>query len=159
MPMLSNEDAAARTLTFILAGGEGRRLNPLTRYRPKPLVPFGGCYRILDFTLSNCFNSGLKRLCVHDQGGFGLTRPPANGKRYAGTADAVLQNLLLLERYQCDLALVLSGDQVYRMDYRDLLKFHVESNADATIATVDHPLEFSPEAGVLEVDESKRVVG
>src|SRR5678815_1253995 len=67
MPMRSNDDVAARTLTFILAGGEGRRLSPLTKYRPKPLVPFGGCYRIVDFTLSNCLNSGLKRVYVLTQ--------------------------------------------------------------------------------------------
>lgn len=177
---MQSSDFAARTLTFILAGGEGRRLNPLTKYRPKPLVPFGGCYRIVDFTLSNCVNSGLKCVYVLTQhesesvgaylrkgwsqigpGGreFVLPRPPAGGKRYAGTADAVLQNLLLLEQHECELVLVLSADHVYRMDYRDLLSFHIANRAEMTIATVDHPQEFSTEVGVLEVDDSSRVVG
>jgi len=175
-----NEDVAARTLTFVLAGGEGRRLNPLTRYRPKPLVPFGGCYRIVDFTLSNCLNSGLKRVCALTQhhcesvGAYlrkGWSRigtghhefvfpsPPAAGKRYAGTADAVLQNLLLLEQHQCEFALILSGDHVYGMDYRDLLSSHVVSGADATIVTVDHPVEASSDVEVLDVDDCNRVSG
>jgi glucose-1-phosphate adenylyltransferase len=178
--MRSSDDVAARTLTFILAGGEGRRLSPLTKYRPKPLVPFGGCCRIVDFTLSNCLNSGFKSVYVLTQhesesvsaylqkgwsrigpGGreFVLPRPPADGGRYAGTADAVLQNLLLLVQHQCEFALILSADHIYRMDYRELLSSHVATHADATIATVDHPQEFSTEVGVLEVDDSSRVVG
>ena len=180
MPMRSNDDVAARTLTFILAGGEGRRLSPLTKYRPKPLVPFGGCHRIVDFTLSNCLNSGLKRVYVLTQhesesvsaylrkgwssigpghGEFVLTSPPAGGKRYEGTADAVLQNLLVLEQHPCEFVLILSADHIYRMDYRDLLRFHVASRAEATIATVDYPREFSSEVGILDVDDSNRVVG
>ena len=126
--MRSSEDIAARTLTLILAGGEGRRLSPLTKYRPKPLVPFGGCYRIVDITLSNCLNSGLQCVYVltqHESESVGaylrkgwsslepghrefvLARPPAGGRRYAGTADAVLQNLVLLEQHPCDFVLIL----------------------------------------------------
>jgi len=178
--MRSNDDVAARTLTFVLAGGAGRRLSPLTKYRPKPLVPFGGCYRIIDFTLSNCLNSGLERVYVltqHESESIGaylqrgwngigpchrefvLPSPPASGKRYAGTADAVLQNLLLLEQHESEVVLVLSADHVYRMDYRDLLSFHIANRAEATIAMVDRPQEFSTETGVLQVDDSNRVVG
>jgi len=180
MLMRSDENVAANTLTFILAGGEGRRLSPLTKYRPKPLVPFGGCYRIVDFTLSNCLNSGLKRVYVltqhksesvsaylrkgwssigPDHGEFVVTRPPAGGKRYAGTADAVLQNLLVLEQHPCEFVLILSADHIYTMDYRDLLRFHVASRAEATIATVDYAREFSSEVGILDVDDSNCVVG
>jgi len=177
MLMRSNEDVAANTLTFILAGGEGRRLGPLTKYRPKPLVPFGGCYRIVDFTLSNCLNSGLTRVYVLTQhesesvgaylrkGWSGPNREfviaclPAVGKRYAGTADAVLQNLFLLEQHLYEFVLILSADHIYRMDYRDLLRFHIASRAEATIATVDQPMEFSNQVGVLDVDDSNRVVG
>jgi glucose-1-phosphate adenylyltransferase len=178
MLMRSNQDIAANTLTFILAGGEGRRLSPLTKYRPKPLVPFGGCYRIVDFTLSNCLNSGLKRVYVltqHEGESVGAylrkgwsgpnhrefvsTSQPADGKRYAGTADAVLQNLFLLEEHPCEFVLILSADHVYRMDYRDLLRFHVASRAEATMAAVDQPREFSSQVGVLDVDDGNRVVG
>lgn len=176
--MRTNHDLVSETFTFILAGGEGRRLSPLTRYRPKPLVPFGGCHRLVDFTLSNCLNSGLKRACILTQhesdsissyikkgwrrfgsGEFVRTSAPAAGKRFAGTADAVLQNLSLLERRDCKFVLVLSADHVYRMDYRKLLSFHAGSRADATIATVLYPREFSSEVGVLDVDECDRVVG
>ena len=171
---------AARTATFILAGGEGRRLSPLTKYRPKPLVPFGGCYRIVDFTLSNCLNSALKRVHVLTQhasesigtylrkgwgraggsnGEFVLHTPAISGKRYAGTADAVLQNFHLMEQYQCEFALVLSADHIYTMDYRDLLNFHVASGAEVTIATVDRPKECSTDVGVLEVENGDRVIG
>jgi glucose-1-phosphate adenylyltransferase len=178
MAMQTTKNLVAGSSTFILAGGEGRRLSPLTKYRAKPLVPFGGCYRIVDFTLSNCLNSGLKRVCMLTQhesesvstylrkgwgrvgeGEFVFTGPPAGGKRYAGTADAVLQNLAHLDQAEGDCVLILSADHIYKMDYRDLLRFHVSSGADATIATVDHPRELSAEVGVLDVDDSDRVVG
>lgn len=178
--MRSHEDVTARTFSFILAGGEGRRLGPLTKYRPKPLVPFGGCHRIVDFTLSNCLNSGLQRVYVltqhesesvsaylrkgwsrlgHDDREFAFTSPPASGRRYAGTADAVLQNLRLVEQQPREFVLILSADHIYRMDYRDLLNFHVASRAEATIATVDCPRELSTETGVVDVDDRNRVVG
>jgi glucose-1-phosphate adenylyltransferase len=172
-----NDRLAAKTATFVLAGGAGRRLNPLTRYRPKPLVPFGGCFRILDFTLSNCFNSGVERAYVLTQheresmaaylrkgwtrrgpahAEFAIPQPPAAGKRYAGTADAVLQNLGLVQG-QCEYVLVVSADHIYAMNYGDVIDFHASSGADATIATIDHPAELSSEMGVLEVDEDGRV--
>jgi glucose-1-phosphate adenylyltransferase len=177
--MRSNDEMAAKTLAFVLAGGTGRRLNPLTRYRPKPLVPFGGCFRILDFTLSNCLNSELARTYVltqHESDSiaaylrkgwgrlapsdpeFAIPNPAIPGKRYAGTADAVLQNLSLLPENGCSFVLVASSDHVYKMDYRDLLSFHATTGAEVTIATVDHPKEFSYEMGVLKVDEHHRVV-
>jgi glucose-1-phosphate adenylyltransferase len=160
-----------------LAGGAGRRLNPLTRYRPKPLVPFGGCFRILDFTLSNCFNSGVDRAYVltqHERESmaaylrkgwtrvgsahreFAFPQPPSGGKRYAGTADAVLQNLSVFQGH-CEYVLVVSADHIYAMNYGDVIDFHASSGADATIATVDYPAELSSEMGILEVDEADRV--
>jgi glucose-1-phosphate adenylyltransferase len=179
--MRFNDHVVANTLAFVLAGGAGRRLNPLTRYRPKPLVPFGGCFRLLDFTLSNCLNSGLRQAYVltqHERESmadylrngwncvamagcreFAIPRPAGGEKLYAGTADAVLQNLPLLQQHLCSTALVVSADHVYKMDYRNLLAFHAATGADATIATVDYPKELSSEMGVLEIDGVDRVVG
>ncbi|HSU88015.1 MAG TPA: sugar phosphate nucleotidyltransferase [Terriglobia bacterium] len=174
-----NDEVAARTLAYVLAGGAGRRLDPLTRYRPKPLVPFGGCFRILDFALSNCLNSELDRAYVltqhqceamaaylkkawsrvgasHQE--FAIATPAIGGKRYAGTADAILQNLHLLQKHDRLFALVISADHVYKMDYRKLLSFHAASGADVTIATVDYPEDRSSEMGILEIDEDHRVV-
>jgi glucose-1-phosphate adenylyltransferase len=179
LTMRLNNQVAAKTVAFVLAGGTGRRLNPLTKYRPKPLVPFGGCFRILDFTLSNCFNSEVDCVYVLTQhesesmaaylrkgwGRFGASkefavpRPPANGSCYAGTADAFVQNLFLVREHGCTYALVVSADHVYKMDYRALLSFHAASGADVTIAAADHPSECSSEMGVLQVGEDNRVVG
>ena len=176
--MRTNQNVTRRVLTLVLAGGEGRRLSPLTKYRPKPLVPFGGCHRIVDFTLSNCLNSGLHHvymLTQHESDSvsaylqkgwnrfgpsqFVFTKPPARGSCYTGTADAVLKNLRLLDWKKYEFVLILSADHVYRMDYRDLIASHVEHRADATIASVDRPREFCSEVGVLDVDDDDRVVG
>jgi glucose-1-phosphate adenylyltransferase len=167
------------TLALVLAGGAGRRLDPLTKYRPKPLVPFGGWFRLLDFTLSNCLNSGFDRVYVLTQhesesiadylrkgwsrvatcrGEFAIARPPVSGGTYAGTADAVLQNLPLLQALRSSFALVLSADHIYKMDYQDLLATHQASGAEVTIATVDYPKKLSSQMGVLEVDNDDRVV-
>jgi glucose-1-phosphate adenylyltransferase len=177
--MKSNEQVA-NTLAFVLAGGAGRRLDPLTRYRPKPLVPFGGHFRIIDFTLSNCLNSGLDCAYVltqHESDAvagylrkgwsgveghprdFAIAIPAATGKRYKGTADAVLQNVSYLQKHQRLFALVIPADQVYKMDYRSLLSFHAESGADVTIASVDRPMQLSSEMGVLEIGNDSRVFG
>src|SRR5690348_12116696 len=152
-----------RTHALILAGGQGERLHPLTVSRPKPAVSFGGMFRIIDFTLSNCLHSHLRRVSILTQykseellryvreGWWDLWSstatnredlvclPPVSGKRYRGTADAVFQNVELLNG-DSEFVLMLSGDHIYQMDYRDLLRQHVETNADLTIATVEHPL-------------------
>jgi glucose-1-phosphate adenylyltransferase len=174
----------ARTQAFILAGGQGERLQPLTESRPKPAVSFGGSFRILDFTLSNCFHSGVSRValltqCGHEEivqylneGWNDLwsdlqtrreplrTLRPAPGKSYRGTADAVFQNRsLLLEDETTDHVLVLSGDHVYQMDYRDLLRQHLKTGADLTIATVECPLRDASHFGIVAIDDRSRVVG
>src|SRR6476620_7807457 len=135
-----------KTLTFILAGGQGERLYPLTADQPKPAVPFGGVFRIIDFTLSNVLNSGLRRIYVltqykperlhsyvregwpqlcnefrRDSGEEMTCLPPSGGKRYRGTADAVFHNLDLIENSRAEYVLIVSGTQVYHMDYGELL--------------------------------------
>jgi glucose-1-phosphate adenylyltransferase len=173
----------SRTQAFILAGGQGERLRPLTISRPKPAVSFGDAFRIIDFTLSNCFHSQVSRAsfltqCGHEEmnqyvrkGWSGLWSdgtferrplnllPPANGKTYRGTADAVFQNRHLLQDDDVAYVLILSGDHVYHMDYRDLLHQHVATDADLTIATVEHSLREAYQFGVVEVDQSLRVTG
>jgi len=173
----------ARTQALILAGGRGERLFPLTLSRPKPCIPFCGRFRIIDFTLSNCLNSGLPRVSLltqyrHEQihayvrEGWSclwkgapsgssplLCLPPASGKHYRGTADAVFQNVALFESDKPDFVLVLSADHIYDMDYRDLLQRHVETGADLTIASVEHPLSGANQFGVVDVDADSRVIG
>jgi glucose-1-phosphate adenylyltransferase len=169
-------------LTLILAGGKGTRLEPLTRDRAKPAVPFGGGYRIIDFTLSNCINSGLRRMLVLTQykasslhrhidlgwrflcrelGEFIDVVPPQqrlDEQWYQGTADAVYQNIYTIERCRPSHILILSGDHVYKMDYSEFIRDHIDSGADATIACIPVPLEESIHFGVMESDESGRVV-
>ena len=172
------------TLTVILAGGRGERLYPLTKHRAKPAVPFGGIYRIIDFALSNCLNSYLKRICVltqyksdsldrhirlgwnifpYDRGEFIFTIPPqfrASEKWYQGTADAVYQNIYTIERESPEYVLVLCGDHIYKMDYSELLESHVASNADVTVSTIEFSREYaSSTLGVLEIDDNERIVG
>jgi glucose-1-phosphate adenylyltransferase len=181
---MRSNDVAARTFTFILAGGEGRRLSPLTRHRPKPAVSFGGMFRIIDFTLSNCLHSGIGRVSLvtqyrHEElyryirdGWSDLWNnagqpersplgflPAMSGNRYRGTADAVFQNSALLESDSAELVLVLSGDHIYQMDYRDFLRQHMETGADLTIGTVEHPLGGASHFGVVEVDQNLMVTG
>jgi glucose-1-phosphate adenylyltransferase len=172
---------ARETVALILAGGNGTRLGELTRWQCKPAVPFGGHFRNIDFTLSNCVNSGVRRIAVltqykaqslinHIGGGWNfLARPlgefvevwPAQQRLhaswYAGTADAVHQNLDLLLAQRSRYTLVLAGDHVYKMDYRPLLDQHVESGADVTLACVPVPVEESASYGVLGVDDRQRV--
>jgi glucose-1-phosphate adenylyltransferase len=167
---------------MLLAGGQGERLYPLTKKRAKPAVPFGGMYRIIDFTLSNCLNSGLKRIYVLTQhkslsldrhlrstwsilhpelGEFIQTVPPQLqlvSRWYAGTADAVFQNLDLLDEEHPQNVLVLSGDHVYRMDYERLLRFHEERGADLTLACTQVTCPEARSMGVVEVDADDRVV-
>lgn len=167
---------------MILAGGKGERLYPLTRDRAKPAVPFGGIYRIIDFTLSNCLHSGMKEILIltqyrsfslekHIQLGWNIlcnklgefihvvsAQQRIDEMWYQGTADAVYQNLYMLQQFRPDLTLVLSGDHLYRMDYRDLIQFHLGLDADLTVATVPQPREMSRHFGVMEVDSDQRVI-
>jgi len=169
------------TIALILAGGNGTRLGELTRWQCKPAVTFGGHFRNIDFTLSNCVNSGVRRIAVltqykaqslinHIGAGWNfLARPlgefveiwPAQQRLHAswymGTADAVHQNLDLLSAQRSRYTLVLAGDHVYKMDYRRLLEQHTNSGADVTVACVPVPVEESASFGVLGVDERKRV--
>lgn len=175
MPMFSN------TLTIILAGGAGRRLHPLTAHRAKPAVPFGGKYRIIDFTLSNCLHSGCRRILVltqykshslhlHLRDAWSIFTPqlrefitpiPAQMRTgdswYAGTADALYQNLFLLERSDAEWVLILSGDHIYRMDYAAMLKFHAERGAGATVGCMEVPVAQARGFGVMSVDSSDRI--
>lgn len=170
-------------LTFIMAGGKGERLNPLTRDRAKPAVPFGGIYRIIDFTLSNCVNSGLRRIYVliqyksfslqkHLLAGWDVVSTqlgefidviPAQQRIgsdwYKGTADAIYQNLYAIHDHDPSLILILAGDHVYKMDYRKMIRFHTEQNADMTVACIPMPVESSMNLGVIEVDAQSRVLG
>ena len=170
-------------LVILLAGGAGERLYPLTRDRAKPAVYFGGPYRIIDFTLSNCINSGLRRIFIATQykslslsrhvrmgwsviseelGEFIEILPPHKrvGEHwYLGTSDAVYQNLYSVEREAPRHVIVLSGDHVYKMDYAKMLRFHIEKDAAATLATIEIPIADSSRFGIVSVDEVDRVVG
>jgi glucose-1-phosphate adenylyltransferase len=174
---------ARSTYAMVLAGGRGSRLKELTDWRCKPAVPFGGKYRIIDFTLSNCVNSGVRRIGVatqykshslirHLQRGWSFldgrigehvdilpAQQQVAESWYRGTADAVFQNLNILRRDECKYVLVLSGDHVYKMDYARLLEEHAAREADATVVSVEVPLADARGFGVLEVDASGRIVG
>ncbi|PKM43459.1 MAG: glucose-1-phosphate adenylyltransferase [Gammaproteobacteria bacterium HGW-Gammaproteobacteria-1] len=171
------------TLALILAGGSGTRLKGLTQWRAKPAVPFGGKFRIIDFPLSNCFNSGIRRIGVvtqykahslirHVQRGWSFQRTelgefvellPAQQRTgtswYAGTADAVFQNLDIIRAHNPEYVLVLAGDHVYKMDYGPMLAYHVEHEADLTIGCFEVPLETAKAFGVMAVDDEWRVTG
>ncbi|SDP43427.1 glucose-1-phosphate adenylyltransferase [Desulforhopalus singaporensis] len=172
-----------RTLTFILAGGVGSRLLPLTLRRSKPAVPFGGKYRIIDFTLANCLHSGLRRVLVltqykshslhkHLRDGWSIFNPelgeyitavPAQMNYgdhwYEGTADAVFQNLNLIDRSDADFTLILSGDHIYRMDYEALLRFHKDHGGDVTVACIEVAVERAKDAfGVAVTNEQMLIV-
>ena len=164
--------------TMILAGGRGERLLPLTEHRAKPAVPFGGKYRIIDITLSNCLNSGLRKIAVLIQykshsldrhirtgwnvlnpelGEFLMSIPPQqriSKDWYRGTADAVFQNLFLLDQEQPRHLLVLAGDHVYKMNYADMYQFFLEKDADAVVGAIEWPREQATDFGVLGVDET-----
>ncbi len=171
-------------VAVVLAGGRGVRLDPLTRDRAKPAVPFGGIYRIIDFALSNCLNSGLKRLLLltqykahsldrhlnlgwhrffcRDLGEYLDVLPPqqrVDDQWYLGTADAVHQNIYSLERASPRLVVVLAGDHIYKMNYHTLVKAHEDSGADVTVGALPVPREQAVEFGTMEVDASGRVRG
>jgi glucose-1-phosphate adenylyltransferase len=172
-----------RTLAMILAGGAGSRLSVLTQKRTKPAVPFAGKYRIVDFTLSNCANSGIftvgictqyrpRSLNDHIQSGYpwdldrlagGVTLlQPYIGRRgsdwYQGTADAIYQNLDFIHHNQPDVVLILAGDHIYKMDYDVLVTFHLENSADLTVATLRVTPEDACRFGILETSEERRVL-
>lgn len=171
-----------QTLTFLLAGGVGSRLHPLTSSRSKPSVPFGGKYRIIDFTLANCLHSGLRRILVltqykshslnkHLRDGWSIFNPelgeyitpvPAqmnSGEHwYQGTADAIFQNLNLLERSNAEYTLILSGDHIYRMDYAAMLNAHQEQGADVTIACMEVPVEEAKAFGVVVTNADLKII-
>lgn len=181
--MLSSRELVRGTLSLVLAGGQGERLYPLTRDRSKPAVPFGGAYRIIDFTLSNCVNSGLRQIYVltqyksfsldqHLQRGWNIFSyeadeflyriPPQHRvgqKWYQGTADAVYQNIYLLEDRRPQRVLILSGDHVYRMNYVKLLEFHEDRAAQLSLCAAVVPRAGAHDFGILEVDENWKVIG
>jgi len=175
---------ARQTLAIVLAGGRGTRLGPLTEMRAKPAVPFGGKFRIIDFALSNCLNSGIRRIGIatqyqshglihHLQRGWSFldgrfnefiellpAQQSDNSGWYKGTADAIYQNLSLLKRHDPRLILVLAGDHIYKMDYSRMLYEHVDRGADMTVGCVEVPVEeASGQLGVMAVDREFRVIG
>ncbi|MEM7029613.1 MAG: glucose-1-phosphate adenylyltransferase [Chloroflexota bacterium] len=171
-----------RVAAIIMAGGAGTRLTALSDRRAKPAVPFAGKFRIIDFTLSNCVNSGIFNIAVLTQymphslndhigigkpwdldrarGGVHLRQPyqgKSQGDWYSGTANAVLQNIDFIQSTQADTVMILSGDHIYAMDYRDMLDFHHESQADLTLAVRNVPLEETDRFGIMTVNEEQQV--
>lgn len=170
------------TMAIIMAGGRGERLRHLTANRAKPATPFGGKYRIIDFTLSNCVNSGIRQILVltqykahsliqHVQRGWGYLRGefgefvdivPAQQQKgawwYQGTADAVYQNLAIVAETQPEHILILAGDHVYKMDYGPMIGFHVENRADITVGVIQVPVAEATAFGVMTVNAEKRVI-
>ena len=171
------------TLALILAGGRGSRLKHLTLWRAKPAVQFGGKFRIIDFPLSNCLNSGIRRIAVltqykahslirHIQQGWGFLRAelgefvelvPAQQRVetswYTGTADAVFQNLDIIRGHKPEHVLILAGDHIYKMDYGPMLAYHVAKGADLTIGAIEVPLEQAKAFGVMHVNDDWQVTG
>lgn len=173
-----------KTLVLILAGGAGSRLKDLTKSRAKPAVPFGGKYRIIDFALSNCVNSGLRKIGVltqykahtllrHLQHGWSFMRAEigefvellpaqqrtADKEWYKGTADALYQNLDIMRRHGAEYVIVLGGDHIYTMDYSKMLLQHVQSGADFTVGCIEAPLEEAKDFGVMSLDCDMRIAG
>jgi len=184
MPVLpSIAQLTRQTLAIVLAGGRGERLGALTNWRTKPAVPFGGKFRIIDFTLSNCVNSGIRRIGIctqyksqslirHVQRGWAFldgrfqefvellpAQQRVTASWYQGTADAVYQNLDILRRHAPKYVLVLAGDHVYKMDYGRMLAEHVSSGAAMTIACIEVPLADATQLGVMQVDDAFRITG
>jgi len=172
-------------LAMVLAGGKGKRLHPLTIHRAKPAVPFGGIYRIIDFALSNCINSGIRKIAVLPQykslsldkhlrlawnlfsgelDEYIISVPPqqrVGDKWYQGTADAIYQNIYMIEKDAPNHLLVLAGDHIYKMDYSEMFRFHQEQKADATVAAIEIPKRSAAAFGIIEVDRKDgcRIMG
>jgi len=179
------DDPLNDTLVIILAGGQGERLYPLTRDRAKPAVPFGGIYRIIDFTLSNCLNSGCSRIYMLTQyKSFSLERhvtlgwnpvfnnpeigrilailPPqmrTGTQWYLGTADAIYQNVYLLQLIRPQRVLILAGDHIYKMDYSKMVRFHIDQGADLTVACVPVEKSQAHQLGIAVIDPQSRIIG
>ncbi len=172
-----------KLLTFIMAGGKGERLLPLTKDRAKPAVPFGGVYRIIDVTLSNCINSGIRKIHVliqykshslqrhlrmgwnifHSELGEYIDVIPAQQRTgdhwYRGTADAIYQNINTIEQELPEHVLVLAGDHIYKMNYADMLDFHQRSEAIVTVGVIEMDRQQAKGFGIVEVDATNRIVG
>ena len=171
-------------MAVVLAGGKGSRLEPLTRDRAKPAVPFGGGYRIIDFALSNCLNSSLRKILLLTQykamsldrhintgwrqffcselGEFIDVVPPQqriDEQWYQGTADAVYQNIYAIEQERPNHVLILAGDHIYKMNYQKMLEYHQQMNADLTIAALQVDVEQAKGFGVMQVNDHNRIVG
>lgn len=171
------------SLALILAGGRGSRLKDLTEWRTKPAVPFGGKFRIIDFALSNCMNSGIRKIGIltqykadslirHIQNGWGflhgefgefISIMPAQQRVsedawYQGTADAVYQNLDILRSINPEYTIILAGDHIYKMDYGAMLAYHVEHDADLTIGCIEVPVDEASAFGVMDIDKDKQVL-
>jgi len=172
-----------KTIAMLLAGGQGSRLGILSSKRAKPAVPFAGAYRIIDFTLSNCMNSYVSHIGIltqykpvsliehigsgHSWGYVGRRRsitvlPPYTAENdsdwYKGTADAILQNLSYIRNFDSERVIVLSGDHIYKMDYRAMIDFHKKMNADLTIAAMEVPKKEANRYGILEIDKENRIL-
>lgn len=170
-----------KTLALIMAGGRGSRLKNLTDWRAKPAVPFGGKFRIIDFALSNCINSGIRQiglitqykshsLIQHVQRGWSFLRGELNEfveilpaqqriveNWYTGTADAIYQNIDIIRNHKPDFVLILAGDHVYKMDYGPMLAFHTQNKADVTVGCIEVPTDQASAFGVMSVDTNQRV--
>jgi glucose-1-phosphate adenylyltransferase len=178
-----NERLSRRAMAFVLAGGRGSRLKELTDLRAKPAVYFGGKCRIIDFALSNALNSGIRKMAIatqykahslirHMQRGWGFFRAERNEyldilpasqrvdetKWYLGTADAVTQNIDIVDSYGVKYVIILAGDHIYKMDYEVMLAQHVESGADVTIGCLKVPRMEATAFGVMHVDENRKIL-
>ena len=172
-----------KVVAMLLAGGQGSRLGELTKSMAKPAVPFGGKYRIIDFPLSNCVNSGIDTVGVLTQyepmelnayigtgqpwdldrnNGGVFVLPPyvssSSERWYAGTADAIYQNMTFIERFDPDYVLILSGEHIYKMDYAKMLKYHESKAADATIAVLTVPMEEASRFGIMNTDDDGAII-
>ena len=178
----SSNRLVRRSVALVLAGGKGTRLKELTNKVAKPAVSFGGKYRIIDFTLSNCINSGVRNigvltqymahdLIMHLQSGWQILNPALNERVsiipaqqrtgenwYRGTADAVYQNLDIIDHEHYDRVLILGGDHIYKMDYSRMINFHAENDADVTVACIRKPLSQASSFGVMGLDDEGRIV-
>jgi glucose-1-phosphate adenylyltransferase len=165
-----------KAMALILAGGKGQRMDILCRVRPKPVLPFGGKFRVIDFTLSNCVHSGLDKIALltdhqrsymasyikrwnhsNGHGERACTLEPASTP-YKGTADAVYQNLAYVKKQGIDKVVILAGDHVYKMDYRKMIAFHDRANADLTVGVLQVPWEQASRFGTLNVAADNRVM-